>query len=60
MKRFFQNNGGLLLIAAGLLAAVLALGAQILGFDPLTSALEVLATPFRAASAAVSGWSQEQ
>ena len=60
MKRFFQNNGGLLLVAAALLAALLALGAQILGFDPLTSALEVLATPFRAASSAVAGWTQEQ
>lgn len=60
MKRFFQNNGGLLLVAAALLAAVLAIGAQILGFDPLTSALEVLATPFRAASAAVANWSQAQ
>ena len=60
MKQFFRNNGGLLLVAAVLLAAVLALGAQILGFDPLTGALEVLATPFRAASAAVAGWSQEQ
>ncbi len=60
MKRFFRNNGGLLLIAAALLAAVLAIGAQILGFDPLTSALEVLATPFRAASAAVTNWTQEQ
>ena len=60
MKRFFQNNGGLLLIAAGLLAAVLALGAQILGFDPLTSVLEVLATPFRTASAAVANWGQER
>ena len=60
MKRFFQNNGGLLLIAAGLLAAVLALGAQILGFDPLTSVLEVLATPFRTAPAAVANWGQER
>ncbi len=60
MKRFFQNNGGLLLVAAALLAAVLAIGAQILGFDPLTSALEVLATPFRAASAAVANWTQAQ
>ena len=60
MKRFFRNNGGLLLIAAALLAAVLAIGAQILGFDPLTSALEVLATPFRTASAAVTSWTQAQ
>ena len=60
MRRFFQSNGGLLLVAAALLAAVLALGSQILGFDPLTSAMEVLATPFRAASSAVAGWAQAQ
>lgn len=60
MSRFFRNNGGLLLVAAVLLTLVLALGAQILGFDPVTSALEVLATPFRAASAAVSNWTQAQ
>ena len=60
MRQFFRNNGGLLVVAAVLLAAVLALGAQILGFDPLTSALEVLATPFREASSAVTGWTQEQ
>ena len=58
MSRFFRNNGGLLLLAAVLLTLVLALGAQILGFDPVTSALEVLATPFRSASAAVSSWTQ--
>lgn len=58
MSRFFRNNGGLLLLAAVLLTLVLALGAQILGFDPVTSALEVLATPFRSASAAVSSGTQ--
>lgn len=60
MRRFFQNNGGLLLVAAALLAAVLALGSYILGFDPLAAALEALATPFRAASAAVTNWAQDQ
>lgn len=60
MKQFFRNNGGLLLLAAVLLAAVLALGAQILGFNPLTNALELLATPFRAASGAVANWTQAQ
>lgn len=60
MKQFFRNNGGLLLIAAILLAAVLALGSRILGFDPLSTALEVLVTPFRAASSAVTGWTQDQ
>ena len=60
MKQFFRNNGGLIVIAAVLLAAVLALGSYILGFDPLSTALEVLATPFRAASSAVANWTESQ
>ena len=60
MKQFFLNNGGLLLVAAVLLAGVLMVGAYILGYDPLSGALELLATPFRAASSAVAGWTQEQ
>lgn len=60
MKQFFRNNGGLLLVAAVLLAGVLTVGAYILGYDPLSGALELLATPFRAASSAVAGWTQEQ
>lgn len=60
MKQFFRNNGGLLVVVAVLLAGVLAVGAYILGYDPLSGALELLATPFRAASSAVTGWTQEQ
>lgn len=60
MRRFFRNNGGLLLVAAVLLAAVVALGAQILGFDPMTGLLEVVATPFRSVSSAVTNWTQAQ
>ncbi len=60
MKQFFRNNGGLLLVAAVLLAGVLTVGAYILGYDPLSGALELLATPFRAASSAVTGWAQDQ
>lgn len=60
MKQFFRNNGGLLLVAAVLLAGVLTVGAYILGYDPLSGALELLATPFRAASAAVTGWTRDQ
>ena len=60
MIRFFRNNGGLLVVAAVLLAGVLGLGAYILGYDPLTGALEVLSTPFRAASSAVTNWTQAQ
>lgn len=60
MKQFFRNNGGLLVVAAVLLAAVITLGSYILGYDPLSGAMELLATPFRSASAAVSGWAQAQ
>ena len=60
MKQFLRNNGGLLLVAAVLLAGVLTVGAYILGYDPLSGVLELLATPFRAASSAVTGWTQEQ
>lgn len=60
MKRFFRDNGGLLVVAAVMLAAVLALGTQILGFNTLNNALEVLATPFRAASSAVANWGKDQ
>ena len=60
MKDFLRNNRGLLVLAAVLLAGVVTVGAYILGYDPLSGALELLATPFRAASAAVDGWVQER
>ena len=60
MKDFFHNNRVLLVLAAVLLAGVVTVGAYILGYDPLTGALELLATPFRTASAAVSGWIEDQ
>ena len=60
MRQFFRNNGGLLVIAAVLLAAVLTVGSYILGYDPIGGAIELVATPFRSASAAVAGWTQEQ
>ncbi len=60
MKQFFRNNGGLLLVAAVLLAAVVTVGAYILGYDPLSSALELISTPFRSASASVAGWMKDR
>ena len=60
MKDFFRNNGGLLVIAAALLAGVITVGAYILGYNPLTGALELLATPFRTASSAVAGWTRDR
>ena len=60
MREFLRNNRGLLVLAAVLLAGVVTVGDYILGYDPLTEAMELLATPFRAASAAVSDWTQER
>ena len=60
MKRFFRDNGLLLVLIAVLLAAVLAVGSAILGANPLTNFMEIVSTPFRANSSTVAGWAQEQ
>ena len=60
MKRFFRDNGLLLVIIAALLAAVLAVGSSLLGADPLTNLAELAATPFRGISSAVANWTQER
>ena len=60
MRDFFHNNRGLLVLAAVLLAGVVTVGAYILGYDPLTRALELLATPFRAVSSAVTNWAEDR
>ena len=59
MKRFFRDNGLLLIIIAALLAAVLAVSASFLGTSPLANLLGLLATPFRSVSSAVADWSRE-
>ena len=60
MKQFFRNNGALILIAAVLLAAVLAVGAFILGRDPLADLLGVITTPFRSLSSAATEWVEDR
>ena len=60
MKKFLRNNGILLIIIAVLLAALLAIGTSILGYNPISSILNTLGTPFRAISTAVTNWTQEQ
>lgn len=60
MKQFFRNNGGLLLLAGVLLAALLAIGSAILGHNPLTNVVEIITTPFRALSSTVADWAQSQ
>ena len=60
MKRFFRNNGALIVVAALLLAGLLALGASILGVNPLTDLVEIVTSPFRSLSAGVAEWTQER
>lgn len=60
MKRFFHNNGFLIVLAALLLAGLLALGASFFGVNPLANLGEVIATPFRNLSSAVAEWTQER
>ena len=60
MKQFFRNNGALILIAAVLLAAVLAVGAFILGGDPLADVLGVVTTPLRSLSSAAAEWVEDR
>ena len=60
MKRFFRDNGVLIIIAALLLAGILALCASFFGANPLTNLGEIVATPFRNLSAAVAEWTQER
>lgn len=58
MKRFFHNNGFLIVIAALLLAALLAVGSSLMGFDPLADLGEIIATPFRNLSASITEWTR--
>jgi len=58
MKRLFHNNGFLIVLAALLLAGLLALGVSFFGGNPLANLGEVIATPFRNLSAAVTEWTQ--
>ena len=53
MKRFFRENGLLLVLIAVLLAAVLAVGSAILGANPLTNFMGIVSTPFRTISSTV-------
>ena len=60
MKRFFRDNGFLIIIAALLLAGILAVGASIFGANPLANLGEIIATPFRNLSASVTEWTRER
>lgn len=59
MKNFLRNNGILLIIIAVLLAAVLGIGASILGYNPISSVLNAIGAPFRYLSTAVTNWTED-
>ena len=60
MKKFFRENGALLLLAALLLSGVIAIGGALLGSgtDPLSNAVGVITTPVRAGIGAALDWAQ--
>lgn len=60
MKDFLRQNGILLIIIAALLAAILGVTSALLGFNPLSNLLGIVATPFRAAVSAASEWVEER
>lgn len=58
MKDFFRKNGLMVVIAALLLTAAVSIASALMPVNPVTNLLGVLATPFRAASTAVTSWVQ--
>lgn len=58
MKDFFRKNGLMVVIAALLLTAAVSIASALMPVDPVSNLLGVLATPFRAASTAVTSWVQ--
>lgn len=59
MKKFFQSNGALALLVAGLLAALtLVVSLLLSGADPVANFIGIVSTPFRAASTAVADWAE--
>lgn len=60
MKRFFRDNGGLLVVAAVLLAALLAIVSAISGVNPITNVVRIVTNPVGSVTSGISGWFQGQ
>ena len=56
MKQFFRDNGGLIVVAAVLLAGILTVGSALLGGNPVAEAVSWITTPFRTLSTTVAEW----
>ena len=59
MKKFFRENGVLLLIIALLLSVLISVGGQMFGSDPLSNAVNTVTTPVRGGINAVINWAEE-
>ena len=58
MKKFFRENGVLLLIVALMLSLLMSIGGRVLGTDPLSNAVNTIATPVRGGINAVINWAE--
>lgn len=58
MKKFFWDNGVLLLIIALLLSVVISVTGRMFGTDPLSSVVNTVATPVRSGINAVINWAE--
>lgn len=58
MKKFFRENGILLLIIALLLSVLIGVGDRMLGSDPLSNAVQTITTPIRSGINAVINWAE--
>lgn len=60
MKRFFRDNGALLVVAALLLAALLAIVSALSGINPITNLVQIISNPVGSVTQGISGWFQGQ
>ena len=60
MKGFFRDNGGLLVVAALLLAALLAIVSAISGVNPITNVARILTNPVGSVTSGMADWFQGQ
>ena len=58
MKKFFRENGILLLIIALLLSVLIGVGDRMFGSDPLSNAVQTITTPIRSGINAVINWAE--
>ena len=60
MKKFFRQNGVLIVVIAALLAAIIAVCSAIFGLSPLSNFLGIVTTPFRNGMNAVASWVEDR